>query len=82
MRKTKRVRATIQRVPFHGQPNRYLPGPAREVIKDTGKLEIVGPGPSMPVPWTPYWRQRLADGLIELVEPAATSTAIARQIED
>ncbi len=77
MRESKRVRATLQRVPFQGEPGRFLPGPVRELNKTTGKLEIVGPAPWMPVPWTAYWRQRLIDGLIELetAEPSAPTFA-------
>ena len=76
MRETKRVRATLQRVPFQGE-KRFLPGPVRELNKASGKLEIVGPAPWMPVPWTAYWRQRLIDGLIELetAEPSAPTFA-------
>jgi hypothetical protein len=74
MRETKRVRATLQRVPFPGQPSKYLPGPRKEVDPDTGDVRVV-PGTPMSVPWTPYWRQRLEQKLIELApsepEPAA-----------
>jgi hypothetical protein len=70
MREMKRVRATQQRVPFPGG-GEHLPGPRKEVDPDTGEVKVI-PGASMPVPWVPYWRTRLEQGLIEFVadEPA------------
>jgi hypothetical protein len=62
MRETKRVRATGPRVPFPGQPGKFLESTKRRV---DGKV-VYTPGAWVPVPWTSYWRKRFEDGFIEV----------------
>lgn len=82
MRESKRVRATLQRVPFPGEPGKYLPGPSRAMDPVTKKLRIVAPAQPMRVPWVAYWRQREADGLVEIVPDVALDQSQPAQGEE
>lgn len=66
MRETKRVRATGPRVPFPAEKGKYLPAKPKD-----------GEASTMSVPWSPYWRRRLEQGFIEIVEREAVSSVVA-----
>jgi hypothetical protein len=80
MREQRRVRSTGPRVPFPGEPGKYLPGVTKKVDPTTGQTTTV-PGSALVVPWTAYWRSRESDGFIELADRSPAPVLGAARLE-